>query len=1345
MKIQSSAPFSGINQDSHPRFQPEGTYRYALNAANQSEQGERPSLVTELGNELVAFTSLQLIGAHLLGSEEFVVFLTNDRNSEIGIYNRVTKTYEVLINTDCLNFSTSHPVDCIWRLLRGCQRVIYFTDNYNNYRVINIDNLESYQDDSGNWVCERFDVARAILSPIIDIASVDDFGGNLPIGHYQFSVRYLDDNLNPTPWLYITRGVNVVNTPISSNYFSIVGGVNKINSLDEQGAQEVSTKVINLNLNSLDTNFKFFQVAVLASTASTSTVSSVYILPEQPISSQEEIFRIDSVLPESGAVLSDVNEVIIPSQLPEKVATHAQLDNHLYLGNLEFKHYDWADFQKAALNIGVEVDITQHQISSDATVIGNSKNPSTPFYRQSLMGDEVYALAIEFEINGYKWSPAFHIPGRVKTPQDSAPINYDPNNLDIKPLPVKTQYETWEVYNTSNTSSTGLGYYETETNYPTVKDCNGQNIFPTDSNIRHHRMPSRRQVPLYEVNTTTGEVFGNFIGLKFNNITYPHPDITGHRFLVSKRSSSNSTVLDMGILVGSRYDRVEFNYTPTTITGPRLDSINVVGTQFRNLEQPVRKPSDLPGSLLANSTEIANTTFFISPKTLIERINLKGSYFSLISRLNQSARSEDINSFNRNGGGTIEYRTTQTRYIAQPTIPSQATQTYGFTSYLGPRMLQRSSFNLLPVSIWSRSFSNTVSLHYLDTPFQDQQGFYVVAPKKYLRPYSILSTIQYVPLHASPYRIDSPNIVQGGDVYISEFRVLDLNDVDRGSSNRRIHYASKIDGLWVESTVNYELRHPGDSTCNSIYIEGEDISEYWLKKTTTPTENSSRFDLIETYCTEFYGYNKDFSKQATDRLPIVLPNNFKYCSKCEAQYPRRIIRSKKSQEEFRSDSYLSFPVLDYIDLPGKDQSLNCLITDKDQLYALTDNGPYFIPSRPQTLNSSEETIYLLSPSSPFSIPPRKLVSTSYPYAGTQDKFSVVPTEFGIFYMDRKSSKVFLLSSSIEDLSSKGLHSFFENNSSFDIETLFKSVTGDSYPHMFTTYKIGIGYIATFDARYRRYILTKRDYTFLYPDKFKGIFNEDSALQTDTYWYDQDNQQWIYISPSSGIMEVNFNDPSHFINKSWTLSYNPDTSSWVSFHSYIPNFYMYDEKSFFSTLDDGNIWEHGIGDFTTYYTVKQDHIVDLISPSQEYTNKYNNVIFSTQATLADVEIDSTFDRMVAYNTDQSTGIAPLTIKTSAYNINNEFGVSKVDKHWKLSLIRDRVVNTQVPIFSSSWEDIQNTYPIDKVPNPAATGPLSQFTSPRFRDKFLGLRFYFKPVENIKLNTDIILNSSNISNR
>jgi len=51
-ELTSNTFSRGMNQDIHPKFQPEGTYRMALNAIIESSDGDLSTITNELGNEL---------------------------------------------------------------------------------------------------------------------------------------------------------------------------------------------------------------------------------------------------------------------------------------------------------------------------------------------------------------------------------------------------------------------------------------------------------------------------------------------------------------------------------------------------------------------------------------------------------------------------------------------------------------------------------------------------------------------------------------------------------------------------------------------------------------------------------------------------------------------------------------------------------------------------------------------------------------------------------------------------------------------------------------------------------------------------------------------------------------------------------------------------------------------------------------------------------------------------------------------------------------------------------------------------------------------------------------------
>ena len=49
--------------------------------------------------------------------------------------------------------------------------------------------------------------------------------------------------------------------------------------------------------------------------------------------------------------------------------------------------------------------------------------------------------------------------------------------------------------------------------------------------------------------------------------------------------------------------------------------------------------------------------------------------------------------------------------------------------------------------------------------------------------------------------------------------------------------------------------------------------------------------------------------------------------------------------------------------------------------------------------------------------------------------------------------------------------------------------------------------------------------------------------------------------------ISLTDPEFFCNKSWTVSFNMNTKTWTSFHSYLPNWYIGDNNFFYSGLNN----------------------------------------------------------------------------------------------------------------------------------------------------------------------------------
>jgi hypothetical protein len=96
----------------------------------------------------------------------------------------------------------------------------------------------------------------------------------------------------------------------------------------------------------------------------------------------------------------------------------------------------------------------------------------------------------------------------------------------------------------------------------------------------------------------------------------------------------------------------------------------------------------------------------------------------------------------------------------------------------------------------------------------------------------------------------------------------------------------------------------------------------------------------------------------------------------------------------------------------------------------------------------------------------------------------------------------------------------------------------------------------FDSKFERVIITKLDYI---PQPNKDVF------------YDEEAKEFYVNQPIAGNLMVKkyvaMTDLEYFCNKSWTASFNLNTKSWVSFHTYLPNFYIGENNFFYSGLNE----------------------------------------------------------------------------------------------------------------------------------------------------------------------------------
>ena len=151
---------------------------------------------------------------------------------------------------------------------------------------------------------------------------------------------------------------------------------------------------------------------------------------------------------------------------------------------------------------------------------------------------------------------------------------------------------------------------------------------------------------------------------------------------------------------------------------------------------------------------------------------------------------------------------------------------------------------------------------------------------------------------------------------------------------------------------------------------------------------------------------------------------------------------------------------------------------------------------------------------------------------------------GAVFADAKRGQIFLINGNqAKDLTGfgSGMNRWFTVHLAFEILKYFPDINVDNNFN-------GIGLHGVYDASYERIIITKLDYIPLY----------------DTISYDEVENK--FYNTTDIKREVFLSDQEFFCNKSYTISYNFNTESWISFHSYLPNWYVGETRYFYSGLN-----------------------------------------------------------------------------------------------------------------------------------------------------------------------------------
>lgn len=477
---------TGLHTDTSPQNQPKGTYRFGLNTVNETDRGDEFFRSNEESNEKCYSLTPGFvpIGKCYIGGNETTLFSVSQDNliSEIGILKN-NCNYEVHVNDEFsapehkLGFTIEHQIQATFRLRRGCERTIYWTDDNRKPRYYNFDKPADFKNDDGTWAGKKFNLFKEYNEiPKFQEIKVLNSGGLLEPGSYNIAVQYVDKDMNSSEWITTSDIINIFNSSLNEDFLKINGS---INSDTDYINFPKTNKSIKVTLASLDDSYPFYRLAFIESTNATGNVSSVKYTEVIPISKNYFIYTGENTISQGTQ-----EEILFFNEIIYKAQSIEQIENRLILANTEGKQVNFCRLQKYASKIKADCTVKQ-VILNDINHPLNSKNPNVHNNSTGYMSGEIYSFGIVYIFEDGSLSPVYHIPGRNPNINESmvySQVLDDDGNPTVFPMNKNNQSSS--VYIDNEDCNSSFGYFGL--------DSEGETLIGKP--VRHHRFPLRTDI-----------------------------------------------------------------------------------------------------------------------------------------------------------------------------------------------------------------------------------------------------------------------------------------------------------------------------------------------------------------------------------------------------------------------------------------------------------------------------------------------------------------------------------------------------------------------------------------------------------------------------------------------------------------------------------------------------------------------------------------------------------------------------------------------------------------------------------------------------------------------------------
>ena len=437
---------------------------------------------------------------------------------------------------------------------------------------------------------------------------------------------------------------------------------------------------------------------------------------------------------------------------------------------------------------------------------------------------------------------------------------------------------------------------------------------------------------------------------------------------------------------------------------------------------------------------------------------------------------------------------------------------------------------------------------------------------------------------------------------------------------------SSVRDFFVESDVLVDFREPG----NSVWQQHYDHSSY----TNLPAMFNMNPEIIARGNYYAYDYSLSISKAFTQYFSQGFLQSRYYkpdvSQLCYTHYPNRVVYSLPQQNSSAKDSWFMYLVNNYKDF--KDRITSIKTYAKTGMFITFQNASPLVYQGVDTLETGLGTKITIGDGGLFANPPQNVTvaDSEYEYGSSQNRYGVIATPAGMFYVSQNQGRIFSFDGGIKEISQAGMKWWF----SLFLPT---KLTDDfpNYPHTDNPVA-GIGVQGVYDNYNGVIYFCKKDYTL----------RKDLPAGTTVDYIE--SKDYFLVN---GRSKIELGDPLIFENASWTISYDPKSSYWISFHDWHPDLVL-PAKQYFMTTKQGKMWKHNFlcNSYCNFYGVQQPFELEfpLVTGQSITTLKSIEYILECYKNISNNCVDQyhvldfNFDKAVIYNTEQVSGYLNLNL-------------------------------------------------------------------------------------------------------